>query len=431
MSFVSKTSKYVYDPEREFLLKLKKFNGNATHEEFWDLFWEHRFFIKPEPTHFKTAFGEIKGGAYYNLTASVIGLFQDSLWKYNEYKSEAEIELGNLKSILYGLYEDDDNKMSDEELRENIKAWEEMAEYDPIRKELDARCRERYEKVVRHFNNGELSGRISPEMVDLREGYAISYDWETQIDDDGHLFNKKVKRDPFEFLIQFVIRDVFREQLTFPIILSDEDSEIVFPRKSYNEPPVDLNDLALFPDDNNSDSNINTSINLRQYIIESYVHNRPDIVEYLYDICQDSGDSFMSGTIMFNRDRMYCSEMFCAVTDKDYQKWKNGDMYFCSALKFGKNLSPLATKKTIIETFKDEIDYDTNTFGGWWTTKYNYGIYTYREFYDHMHRILSHASVVDNEQTMPNGDKIRIIGWMAPDNFEGYYKEEFGIEDNE
>ena len=61
MAFISKTSKYVYDPEREFLLELKRFNGRATHEEFWNLFWKHKFFVKPESPHFITAFGNVEG----------------------------------------------------------------------------------------------------------------------------------------------------------------------------------------------------------------------------------------------------------------------------------------------------------------------------------------------------------------------------------
>ena len=133
-----------------------------------------------------------------------------------------------------------------------------------------------------------------------------------------------------------------------------------------------------------------------------------------------------AGTYKTGRPPLEIDEKkFCEVV----KKWRNGEMYFCAALNFRKKLSPLASKRTIIETFSNEIDFDAYTFGGWWTIKYNYGIYTYQEFYDSLHRILSNAVTVDRQQIMPDGDKIRIIGWIAPDDFEDYFKEEFGIED--
>ena len=442
MAFVSKTSKYVFDPEREFLLKLTSFKGKATTEEFWSLYWENRFFIKPEMSHFKIAFGEAEGTAYYNLTVSVIRLLQDALWEYYEYQSEPEAQIDALESILakirYGADDDDDGsdtenpEWNEEEIEAELNAWNELAQNDPKRNELDAKCRERYEKVIRHINNPNLADRISPERVNLTGGYSISFDVETQVDDSGNLYNVRVKREPFEFLKQLIIRDVFKDDIKPQIsLISNNTAETDFPRKAYEEPPVSKDDLLIFRDKENPNSWIETGVNLNKYILEAYAHNRPDIIEYIYDLMQEMDDITisMSGTDRFNSDRMYCPKMFCAVPEEDYEKWRNGEMYFCAALNFRKKQSPLATKKIIIETFRDEIDYDTNTFGGWWTIKYNYGIYTYQEFYDIFHRALRNAVTVDSQQIMPDGEKIRIVGWIAPDDFEEHFKEEFGIED--
>lgn len=65
--------------ETNFNESLYAFEGSASHDEFWNLFWAYGFKVIPTVEHFKIAFGDDKGGIYFRQTKNLVNDFWNSV----------------------------------------------------------------------------------------------------------------------------------------------------------------------------------------------------------------------------------------------------------------------------------------------------------------------------------------------------------------